>query len=289
MPRRFHDSARIPAAFALGVALALPVPALAQPVARAGGEVTLAGHRAVYDLQLAQSRGKQALESVRGRILYDFSGSRCEGYALNFRQVTELQPGEGKPGVMSDLRSTNWEDGTGRRFTFTTQNFINGEEIDAAQGSAQREGGSAAVKIEKPEAKAIDLGDVIFPSAHMKRIIATAIDGRTVLEIATFDGSEKGEKVYNSLAVIGQPIAPGSAPPPDSAAGQKALEPLRRWPVTISYFDRAKASGEQTPSYAISFELYENGIARGVRLDYGDFVLEGTLTSLEIKKAAPCP
>ena len=59
---------------------------------------------------------------------------------------------------------------------------------------------------------------------------------------------------------------------------------LARWPVTISYFDHAvvEKSGEQTPVYAITFELYENGVSRALLLDYGDFVLTGEMTSLEL-------
>ena len=63
--------------------------------------------------------------------------------------------------------------------------------------------------------------------------------------------------------------------------------------MTISYFDKvAKKSddepGEQTPIYAISFEMYENGISRALRLDYGDFVIDGKMSSLEIKPAKAC-
>jgi len=65
---------------------------------------------------------------------------------------------------------------------------------------------------------------------------------------------------------------------------------MTRWPVTISYFDRTagEKSGEQTPVYAITFELYENGVSRALVLDYGDFVLTGEMTSLELKDAKPC-
>ena len=52
--------------------------------------------------------------SARGRILYDFSGNACEGYALQFRQVSELDNGEGKV-TLSDLRSTTWEDGAAKK------------------------------------------------------------------------------------------------------------------------------------------------------------------------------
>ncbi len=57
-------------------------PAAAEP--QAGG-IALAAHLAIYDLKLANSRGKRSLEAVRGRIVYDFS-SACEGYGLQFRQ-----------------------------------------------------------------------------------------------------------------------------------------------------------------------------------------------------------
>ena len=67
--------------------------------------IPLAPHRAVYDLKLGQLRGKRSLEAVRGRIVYDFNGNICDGYDLRFRQVTELDSGEGKS-ALSDLRST---------------------------------------------------------------------------------------------------------------------------------------------------------------------------------------
>ena len=71
-------------------------------------------------------------------------------------------------------------------------------------------------------------------------------------------------------------------------AGQPALAGLKRWPVTISYFDKSKQGGEQTPVYAIGFELYENGISRALKLDYNDFVISGELSTLDIKDAPPC-
>src|SRR5687768_13617193 len=124
--------------FAVFAAVIGVAPILAPAAAQSGQSVPLAAHLAVYNLALAQSRGgKQTMESVRGRILYDFSGSVCEGYSLNFRQVTELDSGEGKRAV-SDIRSTNWEEGRGARFRFTTQNFLDGQEVDNAAGHAER-------------------------------------------------------------------------------------------------------------------------------------------------------
>ncbi|MGZ3296759.1 MAG: EipB family protein, partial [Xanthobacteraceae bacterium] len=95
----------------------------------------LASHRAVYELKLARTRGNSPAMSARGRILYDFSGNACDGYALQFRQVSELDNGEGKV-TLSDLRSTTWEDGAAKSYIFKSQNYLNETMIDAVDGKA---------------------------------------------------------------------------------------------------------------------------------------------------------
>ncbi len=123
----------------------------------------------------------------------------------------------------------------------------------------------------------------------MRRIIEAARAGKNILELPVYDGSETGEKVYSTMTVIGREIASDEKMPTDAAAGQAALAGLKRWPVTISYFDHAETrNGEQTPVYSISFELYENGISRALSLDYGDFVVAGEMSQLEIKEPAAC-
>ena len=57
------------------------------------------------------------------------------------------------------------------------------------------------------------------------------------------------------------------------------LAGLARWPVTISYFEVGKDSA--TPAYAISFELYENGVSRSLVVDYGEFALRGMRVGIE--------
>jgi hypothetical protein len=255
------------------------------------GSVKLAPHVAVYDLTLTSSRGKRSLEGVRGRIVYDFSGSACEGYALNFRQVTELDSGEGKV-ALSDLRTATWEEGEGKSFRFKSQNYMDSKQIGDIDGRADRGKGSVAVKLSKPGDKKFDAGKVVFPTEHMRLLIEAAKAAKTLLEIAVYDGSESGEKIYQSLSVIGRRIE-AEKKPEDAAAAKDVLTGLARWPVTISYFDKAEKKaddqpGEQTPVYAISFEMYENGISRALRLDYGDFVIDGKMSSLEVKKARAC-
>jgi hypothetical protein len=252
--------------------------------------IMLVPHRAIYDLSLSQTRGDSSIVGVRGRILYDFSGNACDGYSLTFRQVSELDSSEGKQST-SDLRSTTWEDAAAKSFKFTSENFVDENLVDAVDGRAERGGKVTAVDLQKPQHKTLDFdAAVVFPTEHMVRAIAAGLAGQTILSFPVYDGSDTGDKVYNTLTVVGGKIAPGAGKPDDAAADQPKLANMPRWPVTISYFDKSKAAdtGEQTPDYAIGFELYENGISRALTLDYNDFVVSGKLTSLDIKQAKPC-
>ncbi|MCF8477845.1 MAG: cell envelope integrity EipB family protein [Pseudolabrys sp.] len=289
-------------AFGLGLmAAAVLQPVQAAPIATpitppiaapATGAVVLARHRAIYDLRLSKSNGSRGLQAVRGRIVYDFSGNACDGYLLNFRQVSELDSAEGKT-ALSDLRSTTWEDEDAKNFRFNSENLLNDKQTDAVDGSAERRASGVAVTLSKPKTKSFTVpANVVFPTDHMRRAVEAARAGKSILEFPVYDGSESGEKLYNTLTVIGRPIDPAQNPVADAGAKIPALAKMLRWPVTISYFEKqnekADHSGEQTPVYAISFELYENGISRALILDYNDFKISGEMTSLEMKKVEPC-
>ena len=248
-------------------------------------------HQALYELSLVKARGGNAINSARGRILYSFSGSACDGYTSDFRQVSELDSGEGKV-TLSDLRSTSWEDGAGKTYRFKIDTRMNDTDPSAVDGVAERTGNQVTIKLKQPVTKTFTLdGNTVFPTDQIRRIIAAAREGKSVLELMVYDGSDNGEKVYNTLSVIGQPI-PGdrTTANPDPSTSSDAMKPLTRWPVTVSYYDRdAKAKdGEQTPVYAMSFELYENGVSRALVLDYNDFVISGAMGKFDVKDSKPC-
>jgi len=274
-----------------GAALALALFAFASGAYAQDAPIVLVPHQAVYDLSLEKTRGNSQVSAVRGRILYDFSGNACEGYALEFRQVSELESGEDKDST-SDLRSTTWEAADAKSFKFTSQNCINDNLVDTVDGHAERGPDETAVDLAKPEHKTLDLdAKVVFPTEHMVRVIGAARAGKSILDFPVYDGSDTGDKVFDTLTVIGRKIAANERQHDDAAATDGKLAGVPRWPVTISYFDKTKKSenNEQTPAYAIGFELYENGISRALALDYNDFVVSGKLSSLEFKEPKPCP
>jgi hypothetical protein len=248
--------------------------------------VRLTPHRAVYDLGLAGSGGSRSMEAARGRIAFDFTGDACEGYALNYRQVTVLETGESGTRT-SDLRTTTFESGDGGALRFKTDSQTEGKARDAVDGDADLEGGVLNVRLKAPKRDSFSVqGDALFPTAHMRHLITAARAGETTLNVKVFDGSDDGRKVYDTLAVIGRRIEAGQADGLEAAASQEGLARLPRWPVTLSYF--APGEGERTPIYTISFELYENGISRALRIDYGDFALKGDLQTLDLHAESSC-
>ena len=247
-------------------------------------------HQALYDLNLVKARGSN-VNSARGRILYTFSGSACEGYTSEFHQVSELESGEDKV-TLSELRSTAWEDGSGKSYRFKIDSRMNDADSSPVDGIAERTGDRVTVKLKEPQAKTFTLdGDTVFPTQQVRRIIEAAEAGKTVLELKVYDGSDNGEKLYNTLTVIGKPIAGGGAAfTPDPSTTSEAMKSLTRWPVTVSYFDHdaRPAEGEQSPVYTMSFELYENGVSRALALDYNDFVIAGAMEKFDVRDSKPC-
>ncbi len=283
-PRNVRSLALTMAAVAIGASF---VPGRAN--AAAGG--AFLPHQALYELSLLKSRGSNAINSARGRILYNFSGSSCEGYTSEFRQVSELDSGEGKV-TLSDLRSTSWEDGAGKSYRFKIDSRMNDTETSPVDGVAERTGDHITVKLKQPEIKTFTLdGTTVFPTEQIQRIVAAAREGKSVLELTVYDGSDNGEKVYNTLSVIGQPIPGDKAIDlPDPSTQNDVMKTMKRWPVTVSYYDHDTKpnEGEQTPVYAMSFELYENGVSRALVLDYNDFVITGALGKFDVKDSKPC-
>jgi hypothetical protein len=279
---------------AKSLALTLAVPALAVGLSR-GAQATANGpflsHQALYELNLVKSRGSNSISSARGRILYSFTGSACEGYTTEFRQASEMDNGEDKV-TLSDLRSTAWEDAAGKTYRFKIDSRMDDVEVGPVDGIAERVGNHITVKLKQPQAKTFDLdGSTVFPTEQIQHIIAAAKEGKTILEQTVYDGSDNGEKVFSTLAVIGQPIRGDlTIASPDPSTENDAMKSTTRWPVTVSYYDHdAKPEeGEQTPLYAMSFELFENGVSRALVLDYNDFVISGSLGKFYVKDSKPC-
>lgn len=274
---------------ALVPALLLTAALAGQASAQAAKEpAKLVPHRAIYQMSLDEARSASGITAIDGRMVFEFTGSECEGYSLNMRMVTEMTDSQGQSNL-TDLRSSTWEQGDGQKFRFQSAQYVNDKLGDVTMGRATRPAPNTpvTVKISQPSHSELNLpGQVLFPTQHSIALIKTAQSGRSILQAELYDGSEKGQKVYETTAFIGKPVAPGTDQGLEQIAKDRGLGDLVSWPISIGYFE-AKG-GDLTPSYQIDFRLYANGVSRELLIDYGDFSIHGTLTSLEYLKSGEC-
>src|SRR5436190_1682879 len=122
----------------------------------AGGDIFMAPHRAVYEMSLATARGGTGVTAVTGRMVYELTGSACEGYTQNMRFVTQMV-NQGGNAIVTDLRSTSWEEGNAKRFRFNSSQFRDEKPTEVTAGDAARASTTDDVKVEltKPGKKGL--------------------------------------------------------------------------------------------------------------------------------------
>ena len=141
------------------------------------------------------------------------------------------------------------------------------------------------MRLSKPKSERLTLqGKILLPTEHIRKLLIAAAAGERTLEAKVFDGSPDGKRIYDTLTVIGAAVAGDKDL--EEASRRPELGSLKRFPVTISYFE--PGTGERTPTYVLGFELYENGVSRALRLDYGTFAMRGELKTIEFLTSAPC-
>jgi len=269
--------------------VAAAIAPLATTAQAAGLGMPFAPHRAVYEMQLDETDAAKNIAGVEGRMVFDISGSPCTGYTLENRMVTRIVDAEGVE-VVSDIRSSTWEAGAGDRFRFTSTQYLNNQLTENLKGRAKREapGGAITVTLVAPRDAELRIDEEAqFPTQFSLRILDAARAGKRVIQTNVYDGSETGDKLFATTTFIGEGIPPGAEGNAGLPAGDRLTE-LKSWPVSISYFE-AGATDDSVPSYQLSFRLYENGVSRKLRIDYGTFALTGELSSLKFHKTDFCP
>jgi hypothetical protein len=248
--------------------------------------VPLANYRSVHDLSLGDG-GDLDVGSIKGRLVTEFTGSACDGYTTRMRFVTQSTSDEGDTRT-DDVRSLMFETTDGF-YEFTHETFEGEELVETSSGSVQRTADGAVVELVEPDERTIALPeDTAFPTEQVVRVIDAAIEGKRFVSFNLYDGTENGEIVYDTSVVIGEATTAADDLGEETSIADAGFANQRHWRATISYF-RESSGVEMTPDYTMSLVIYENGVSRDVKLDYGSFALEGKLTQLEMLPTPACP
>jgi hypothetical protein len=267
---------------ARGLWLLVVVAAMTEPAAAA---MSIRPHRAVYDLSLVRSEQNSNISGADGRMVMEITGSACEGYSTNFRRVMELKPNEGDVRFY-DNQVASWESGDGLSLELSDKQYVNNrlESDTRIKATLQGRGSEGHGTIEQPFSEFTLPAGTLFPMAHQIHVMEKAGKAEDRDVSFLFDGGS-GAKTFKVISFIGKRKEGQGA-----AAANEQLADIPSWPLTISFFELAQKpdTGEELPAYQLSFPLYENGVAGELTLDYGDYVMSGKLTSLELLQQQDC-
>lgn len=239
----------------------------------------LAPHNALYSLKLLSARGGSSIERVGGEMAVRWERD-CNGWTMNHRTVFDIGYATGEQ-VRVTIDASSWEAADGRSYNFYLRTLYGDREGGRTEGHAElRSGGNRAV-YSAPEVKTMKLpADVMFPTRHTQQVLAKAAEAPTIFAAEMFDGfGDDGAQLVN--AVIGRPLNPG---PPERAKFD-ALAGLKSWPIQLAFFSPAD---QAVPESEIGMRLYENGVAEGLDMDFGDFRVKADLARLEMIEAPVC-
>jgi hypothetical protein len=257
--------------------------------ASAVAAATAVPHRAIYNMTLLRASEGSALSSVTGRLAFEVQGSICEGWTVNYRMVNQYRPMEGDV-KLSDTQSSSFESGDGLEMHVNQKDFIDGKLTSETRIKVNRPapGREAEGLIEKEPVERFPVAaDALFPMQHQLRMMDLAEAGGTRDSSLIYDGSDDKQS-YRAITFIGKRREPGSLDRDRANPQAKALIDTPSWPVSMSYYKQAE-DAEAEPTYQVSFDLYQNGVATGLVLDYGSFVLGGELANLEMLPEQTCP
>ncbi len=252
--------------------------------------VVLAPHRAIYDFTLGAVRGTKSISGLTGRMVYEFTGSACEGWTQTMRFVTQTTAASGA-NTLTDQRSTSWEDDTASKLRFASSQYRDQKLVEQTAGLASRVGGSEDIRVDltSPDKKKSAIAAAaMFPIQHSVKLLEAAKRGRPSLIADFYDGADGGEKVYSVSAQIGKPMAAGFNKTLPRAGQADKLDNVPSWPVLLSYFEPGNENKDGLPAYEMGFVFYANGVSRRLMIDNGEYTMRGELSEFSYIDPLPC-
>ena len=261
---------RFPAVLAAALALCASASLPLGSSRAAGLNVTLAAHRAVYNLTLSSSRGGDIV-AASGTMGYEVIDA-CDGWAVRQRLSMTITNSDGQDIQMISDYAT-WEAKDGLSFRFHMKQMTDSAVTSQTDGDArlERVGGPGEAHYTLPSAATKKLPPgTYFPMAHTDAILAAAREGKKFLAVPLFDGTDDAGAEDSSIAILDWKKPAANKFP--------MLASLPSTRVRLAFFDRE--SSNPMPTYQVGMRYWENGVADNLQMDFGDFVMDAKMTEL---------
>lgn len=274
-PRRDIPAWRVAARrFAAAGLLAAGLFALSGAASGPASALTVAPHRAIYDLALGTTRGDSTVSQARGRIEFEWDDV-CDGWSVRQKTLLVLVNRSGRE-IRSNWIINSWESKDGLRYRFFVRRFRPDGMVEQVSGSARLDGpglGGEAI-ISEPQERRLKLPKgTIFPTDYSLHMIALAEGQGLPAWRVMFDGFGDEALQGVNAALVGS-VAPGEP----ASVESDLIADLRSWRVRLAFFPL----GQETalPEREQGFRVFANGVVDELVIDYGDFSIDASLEDL---------
>ena len=250
------------------------------------GKVEIAPHRAVYTMSLGTAKNGSPVTDVTGQMTFEW-GDACDGWAVQQHMQLRFNYAQGTEStVKTDVVS--WEAKDGKRYNFNVRRMTNDKETENYRGRATLDdrGGSGVYTVPKSKNQVALPADALFPSAHTLMILRHAAEGKRLFTRRVFDGSDETGHADISVFIGNSASAAKSVEADASALRDNPLMATQEWPIRLAFYKPDSLNG--IPDYEMDLTLLANGVARAMRIDYGDFSVSGILSELSPLPPSGC-
>jgi hypothetical protein len=262
----------------MGDAKAAPNPPVEKLAVATGTQgVAIVPHRAIYDMNLASVKNGGNVTGVSGKMIFEWADA-CDGWAIQQNLQLHFDYAQGDTSNVASNEVT-WESKDGKRYNFNIRRMSDGKQTENFRGKATLTGSDGKAIYSSPEGKTVALtGETLFPSAHTRMIIGKAEAGERFFTRRVFDGTDEGGASDVSV-FIAPPQTQHLEAGADADLSANSLLAATVWPVHMAFFKLNDDTG--APDYEMDLLLLANGVARSMKIDYGDFSVTGTLKAIE--------
>jgi len=238
----------------------------AQPLA------PMAAHRALYDLTLDTAHSGDVV-GAHGNMSYEVIDA-CDGWAVRQKLAMTITNANGQDIEMVSDYAT-WESKDGTKLRFHMKQTTDTAMTSQTDGDAdlERLGGPGKARYTLPRETTVDLpAGTLFPMVHTETLIKGASEGKKVLSLPLFDGTDESGAEDSSVVVLDWK-PPFKTEWPD-------LNSLRSTRVRLAFFDRH--ANTATPNYEVGMRYWENGVADDMSMDFGDFTMSAKMKEFQL-------
>lgn len=239
--------------------------------------VTLASHRAIYDITLDHTTGSGFL-TAHGRMAIQFKNT-CDGWTTAQRLIADMTDANGAA-THTDYFVTAWESKDGRTMRFDVSDTRNGKIITRRRGQATLDAnGAGRVEYANGGRRAFALPNgTEFPTSQILDIVRAAQAGQGSLRHVVFQGGGRSS-INFSTAAIGRPVDAAKLSADRATDKSGLLRGTSAYNALIAFYP-LNTHAEQ-PDYEVATRLFANGINGSMSLVYPTYTLRATLVRLE--------